>query len=353
MSQLPSPLGFFERYLSLWIALAIAAGVGLGHLIPSVFQAIAHLEYASVNLVVAVLVWVMIFPMMVNVDFSRLSDALKKPKAFAISFVVTWLVMPFSMAALGVLFLQHVFSQAIPPEDAKQYVAGLILLGTAPCTAMVFVWSRLVGGNAAYTLVQVALNNIIMIFAYAPIASLLLGVADIAVPWETLVLSMALYVVTPIIAGYLTRKKLLAHSEQRLSSFLHHLKPYSVLGLLATVVLLFGFQAETLLQKPLVIGMIAVPILLQSVLMFTLAYVWMCKAHIPHSIAAPAALISSSNFFELAVAVSISLFGLNSGAALATVVGVLVEVPVMLWLVGVAKRTQHRFSQSPVPTETV
>jgi ACR3 family arsenite transporter len=338
-----SPLGFFERYLSIWVALCITVGVGLGHLIPSVFQAIAHIEVASVNLVVAVLIWVMIYPMMVNVDFSTLKEATRKPKAFAISFVVTWLVMPFSMAALGVLFLQHVFTSFIPPEDAKQYVAGLILLGTAPCTAMVFVWNRLVGGSPNYTLVQVAFNNVIMIFAYAPIASLLLGVTDIAVPWETLLLSVGLYVIIPIMAGYATRKKLLAHSEQRLAFFLNHLKPYSVLGLLTTVVLLFGFQAEILLQKPLVIGMIAVPILIQSVLMFTLAYVWMCKARIPHNIAAPAALISSSNFFELAVAVAISLFGLNSGAALATVVGVLVEVPVMLSLVTFANRTRHHF----------
>jgi ACR3 family arsenite transporter len=341
-----SPLGFFERYLSIWIAVCIAVGVGLGHLIPSVFQAIAHIEYASVNLVVAILIWVMIYPMMVNVDFSTLKEATKKPKAFAISFVVTWLIMPFSMAALAVIFLQHVFVPFIPPEDAKQYVAGLILLGTAPCTAMVFVWSRLVNGNANYTLVQVALNNVIMIFAFAPIASLLLGVTDISVPWETLLLSVGLYVIIPIAAGYATRRKLLAYGEQRLSSFLNHLKPYSVLGLLATVVLLFGFQAETLLQKPLVIGMIAVPILIQSVLMFTLAYVWMCKARIPHNVAAPAALISSSNFFELAVAVAISLFGLNSGAALATVVGVLVEVPAMLWLVSIANKTSHPFAKA-------
>ena len=339
------PLGFFERYLSIWVALCIATGVGLGHLIPSVFQAIAHMEYASVNLVVAILIWVMIYPMMVNVDFSTLKEATKKPKAFAISFVVTWVIMPFSMAALGVLFLQHIFTSFIQPEDAKQYVAGLILLGTAPCTAMVFVWSRLVNGSANYTLVQVALNNVIMIFAYAPIASLLLGITDISVPWETLLLSVALYVIIPIMAGYATRKKLLLQGEQHLAGFLNHLKPYSVLGLLATVVLLFGFQAETLLQKPLVIGMIAIPILLQSVLMFTLAYVWMCKASIPHNVAAPAALISSSNFFELAVAVAISLFGLNSGAALATVVGVLVEVPAMLWLVGIANRTQHHFAK--------
>jgi len=339
-----SPLGFFERYLSIWVALCIAAGVGFGHLIPSVFQMIAGFEYASVNLVVAVLIWVMIYPMMVNVDFSTISEVRRKPKGLLITFFINWFVKPFSMAALGVLFLQHVFAPFIPAEDAKQYIAGLILLGTAPCTAMVFVWSRLVNGNANYTLVQVSVNDLVMIFAYAPVAALLLGISDITVPWETLLLSVALYVIIPIIAGYITRKHLLVKGEARLTSFLDHLKPYSVLGLLATVVLLFGFQAETLVEKPLVIGMIAIPIFLQSVLMFALTYVWMCKACIPHNIAAPAALIGGSNFFELAVAVAISLFGLNSGAALATVVGVLVEVPAMLWLVSIANKTTKKFS---------
>ncbi len=338
-----SPLGFFERYLSIWVALCIAAGVGFGHLVPSAFQMIAGFEYASVNLVVAVLIWVMIYPMMVNVDFSTISEVRRKPKGLLITFFINWFVKPFSMAALGVLFLQHVFAPFIPAEDAKQYIAGLILLGTAPCTAMVFVWSRLVNGNANYTLVQVSVNDLVMIFAYAPVAALLLGISDITVPWETLLLSVALYVIIPIIAGYITRKRLLAKGEARLTSFLDHLKPYSVLGLLATVVLLFGFQAEMLLQKPLVIGMIAVPILLQSILMFALTYVWMCKSRLPHNVAAPAALIGGSNFFELAVAVAISLFGLNSGAALATVVGVLVEVPAMLWLVSIANKTSHRF----------
>ena len=339
-----SPLGFFERYLSIWVALCIAAGVGFGHLVPSVFQMIAGFEYASVNLVVAILIWVMIYPMMVNVDFSTISEVRRKPKGLLITFFINWFVKPFSMAALGVLFLQHVFAPFIPAEDAKQYIAGLILLGTAPCTAMVFVWSRLVNGNANYTLVQVSVNDLVMIFAYAPVAALLLGISDITVPWETLLLSVALYVIIPIIAGYITRKHLLVKGEARLTSFLDHLKPYSVLGLLATVVLLFGFQAETLVEKPLVIGMIAIPIFLQSVLMFALTYVWMCKACIPHNIAAPAALIGGSNFFELAVAVAISLFGLNSGAALATVVGVLVEVPAMLWLVSIANKTTKKFS---------
>lgn len=335
-----SPLGMFERYLSVWVALGIVLGIGLGHIVPEFFQIIAELEYANVNLVVAVLIWVMIYPMMVNVDFSTIKQVGQRPKGLIITFIINWLVKPFSMAALGVLFLQHVFAAFIPPEEAAQYVAGLILLGTAPCTAMVFVWSRLVGGDANYTLVQVSINDLVMIIAFAPLAAFLLGVSDIIVPWETLLLAIALYVVIPILAGYITRKRL---SAERLSPFLDHLKPYSVMGLLATVVLLFGFQADTLLAKPLVIGMIAVPIIIQSLAMFALTYVWMCKACVPHNVAAPAALIGASNFFELAVAVAISLFGLQSGAALATVVGVLVEVPAMLWLVRVANKTKYRF----------
>jgi len=336
-----SPLGFFERYLSIWVGLCIGAGVLLGYLFSSVFQFVAGLEYAHVNFVVAALIWVMIYPMMVNVDFSTIKDVGKNPKGLVITFIINWLIKPFSMAGLGILFLQHIFASFIAPEDAKQYVAGLILLGTAPCTAMVFVWSRLVKGNANYTLVQVSLNDLVMILAYAPVVAFLLGVSNISVPWATLLLSVGLYVVIPITAGYLTRKRL---SPKKLPSLLEHLKPYSVMGLLATVVLLFGFQAQTLLDKPLVILLIAVPILLQSVFMFLLTYVWMCKAHIPHNIAAPAALIGGSNFFELAVAVAISLFGLQSGASLATVVGVLVEVPAMLWLVSIANKTANKFT---------
>lgn len=337
----PSPLGGFERYLSVWVGLCIAAGVGLGYLLTGIFTAIAGLQYASVNLVVALLIWVMIYPMMVNVDFSTIRQVGQRPKGLIITFIINWLVKPFSMAALAVLFLRHVFADFIPPEDAAQYVAGLILLGTAPCTAMVFVWSRLVKGDANYTLVQVSLNDLVMIVAFAPIAALLLGVSNIVVPWATLLISVLLYVVIPIAAGYITRKRL---PPERLPAFLDHLKPYSVIGLLATVVLLFGFQAETLISQPLVIGMIAVPILLQSLAMFALTYVWMCRARVPHNVAAPAALIGASNFFELAVAVAISLFGLQSGAALATVVGVLVEVPAMLWLVSIANKTRTRFT---------
>ncbi|OYW83071.1 MAG: arsenical-resistance protein [Asticcacaulis sp. 32-58-5] len=331
-------MGKFERYLSVWVGLSILTGVLLGHLFPPVFQTVANLEYAHVNLVVAVLIWVMIFPMMISIDFSTIGEVRKKPKGLIITFFINWFVKPFSMAALGVVFLQYIFAGFIPAEDAKSYIAGLILLGAAPCTAMVFVWSRLVKGDANYTLVQVSLNDLVMIVAYVPIVALLLGVTDVVVPWDTLILSVVLYVVIPIVAGYLTRKALPA---AKVEGLLDALKPWSIIGLLATVVLLFGFQAQVLLEKPLVILMIAVPILLQSILMFFLTFKWMCKVKIPHNISAPAALIGGSNFFELAVAVAISLFGLHSGAALATVVGVLVEVPVMLWLVKVANKQTY------------
>lgn len=339
-------MNVFEKYLSIWVGLAIIIGVVLGQFAPAVFQTIAHIEYARVNLVVAVLIWVMIYPMMVNIDYSNMGSAIKSPRSFVISFIVTWLIMPFSMAGLGVLFLKHIFAPFIPAEDAAQYVAGLILLGAAPCTAMVFVWSRLVKGNANYTLAQVSLNDVILIFAYAPLASFLLGVTNIKVPWDTLVLSVGLFVLVPMVAGFLTRKALMKKGEASLQSFLKHLHPYSVFGLLATVVLLFAFQAETLIARPLVIAMIGVPIIIQSILMFVLSYFSMCKLCVPHDVAAPASMISASNFFELAVAVAISLFGLNSGAALATVVGVLVEVPAMLALVWVANRTGALFVKS-------
>ncbi|MDI7776384.1 ACR3 family arsenite efflux transporter [Asticcacaulis sp. EMRT-3] len=331
-------MGRFERYLTIWVGLAILGGVGLGYVLPSLFQTIAGLEYAHVNFVVAALIWVMIYPMMVSVDFSTLGHVAQRPKGLIITLLINWLVKPFSMAALGVVFLNYVFSPFIPAADARQYVAGLILLGAAPCTAMVFVWSRLVKGDANYTLVQVSLNDLVMIAAYAPIVALLLGVTHVTVPWQTLILSVLLYVVMPIIAGYATRKAL---SGGALTALLDHLKPWSIIGLLATVVLLFGFQAPVLIAKPLVIAMIAVPILVQSLLMFFLTFAGMRRACVPHNVCAPAALIGASNFFELAVAVAISLFGLHSGAALATVVGVLVEVPVMLWLVGVANRKTY------------
>jgi ACR3 family arsenite transporter len=288
---------------------------------------------------------VMIYPMMTQVNFSSLKNLGNRPRGLCITLVVNWLIKPFTMAALGVLFFEHVFAGWVNPQDAKEYIAGMILLGVAPCTAMVFVWSQLTRGDASYTLVQVSINDIIMVFAFAPITAFLLGATDIVVPWETLLLSVILYVVIPLIAGYITRQILINKNDngKALQRFANHLEPYSIIGLLATVVLLFGFQAETILEKPMIIGLIAIPLIIQSYGIFIIAYAWAYFWKVPHNIAAPAALIGTSNFFELAVAVAISLFGLHSGAALATVIGVLVEVPVMLSLVAFANRTKYKF----------
>ena len=340
-------MGSFEKYLSVWVGLCILAGIGLGLLIPGAFQALAGFEYANVNFAVAILIWAMVWPMMIGVDFSAMARVGEKPKGLIITLVVNWLIKPFTMAALGVLFFRYVFADFIPPVDAEGYIAGLILLGAAPCTAMVFVWSQLTKGDANYTLVQVSVNDAIMVVAFAPIVAFLLGVTDIAVPWETLLLSVVLYIVIPLIAGVVTRNMLMKRGgAEAVSAFTDRIKPLSVIGLLATVVLLFGFQSETIIAKPLVIALIAVPILIQSYAIFAVAYgaAWAWK--VPHKIAAPCAMIGTSNFFELAVAVAISLFGLNSGAALATVVGVLVEVPVMLSLVAFANRTRNAFPQA-------
>ncbi|MBT1062580.1 ACR3 family arsenite efflux transporter [Bowmanella sp. Y26] len=337
-------MGLFERYLSLWVALCIVAGVLLGNAAPGLFAQVAALEYAHVNLVVAVLIWLMIYPMMIQIDFAAIKDVGKKPKGLALTLVVNWLIKPFTMALLGWLFFKGLFADWVDPQTAGEYIAGMILLGVAPCTAMVFVWSQLTKGDPNYTLVQVSINDIIMIFAFAPITAFLLGISDIQVPWQTLLLSVLLYVVLPLIAGVITRKKLdKADDHSRLNAFVAKLKPWSIIGLLATVVLLFGFQAETILDKPLVIGMIAIPLLIQTYGIFAIAYFAAKQMKLPHNVAAPACMIGTSNFFELAVAVAISLFGLHSGAALATVVGVLVEVPVMLSLVWFANRTRHWF----------
>lgn len=345
----------FERYLSIWVALAILAGLGLGQVAPGIVGYLAALEYGSVNLVVAVLIWFMVYPMMVAVDFTSLARVHQRPKGMIITLVVNWLIKPFSMAALGVLFFEWVFAPFIEPGTAGQYIAGLILLGAAPCTAMVFVWSQMTKGDPNYTLAQVSLNDAIMVFAYAPIVALLLGVTDITVPWETLVLSVGLYVVIPLAAGVATRMLMTrraanaAQAEAAVGAFTARIKPFSILGLLATVVLLFGFQGEVILSQPLVIVMIAIPLLIQSYGIFAAAY-WAAKAwRVPHNIAAPCAMIGTSNFFELAVAVAIGLFGLNSIAALVTVVGVLVEVPVMLSLVWFANRTRHWFPAGETP----
>lgn len=343
-SAVAAGLGTFERWLSVWVALAIAAGLLLGNLFPGLFAALASLEVASVNLPVAVLIWAMVFPMLVGVDFGSLRQVGEKPKGLIVTLVVNWLVKPFTMAALGVLFFNYVFADLIPADDAQAYLAGVILLGAAPCTAMVFVWSNLTRGDANYTLVQVSVNDIIMVFAFAPIVALLLGVTDIVVPWDTLLLSVGLYVLLPLLAGYITRRKLInMGGEAAVDVFKGRVQPFSIIGLLITVVLLFGFQGEVILDRPLVIVLIAVPLLIQSYGIFFVAYGAARAWRIPFNVAAPCALIGTSNFFELAVAVAISLFGLGSGAALATVVGVLVEVPVMLSLVAFANRTKHWF----------
>jgi ACR3 family arsenite transporter len=345
----PAGIGFFEKWLSIWVALCIGVGLVLGNLFPAAFEVLASWEYASVNLVVAVLIWAMVYPMMVAVDFGSLRHVGDRPKGLILTLAVNWLIKPFTMAALGVLFFEVVFANLIAPADAQQYIAGLILLGAAPCTAMVFVWSQLTRGDAAYTLVQVSVNDVIMIFAFAPIVALLLGVTDIVVPWETLLLSVGLYILIPLSAGALTRRLLAARadrqegSELAVAHFTAAVKPFSVAGLLVTVILLFGFQGQIILEQPLLIGLIAVPLLIQTYGIFAITYAAAWAWRVPFNIAAPCALIGTSNFFELAVAVAISLFGLSSGAALATVVGVLVEVPVMLSLVAFANRTRHHF----------
>ncbi|MBQ4835633.1 ACR3 family arsenite efflux transporter [Pseudoalteromonas luteoviolacea] len=339
-------MGIFERYLSIWVAVSIATGVGLGLVYPTVFESIAALTFAKVNLVVAVLIWVMIYPMMVQIDFSTIKEVGKNPKGLVLTVVINWLIKPFTMAALGWLFFEGIFASYVSPQTAQEYIAGMILLGVAPCTAMVFVWSQLTKGDANYTLVQVSVNDVIMIFAFAPIAGLLLGVSNIHVPWDTLLISVLLYVLLPLVAGIVTRKKLNGSNknEAAIDSFLARLKPYSVIGLLATVVLLFGFQANTIISQPMNIVLIAIPLILQTYGIFFIAYFAALKLKLRHNIAAPACLIGTSNFFELAVAVAISLFGLHSGAALATVVGVLVEVPVMLSLVAIVNKTKHWFN---------
>jgi arsenite transporter len=345
-------IGFFEKWLSLWVGLCIVAGIFLGNILPGVFGFLSELEYASVNIPVAILIWAMVYPMMVAVDFSSLRHIGDRPKGLILTLVVNWLIKPFTMAALAVLFFEYVFADFIAPGDAQEYIAGLILLGAAPCTAMVFVWSQLTRGDATYTLVQVSVNDVIMIFAFAPIVALLLGVTDIAVPWETLLLSIGLYVVIPLVAGAATRHWLTTHAargesaETAVERFTGAVKPISVLGLMATVVLLFGFQGSVIIERPMLIVMIAIPLLIQSYGIFAFSYgaAWLWR--IPFNVAAPCAMIGTSNFFELAVAVAIGLFGLGSGAALATVVGVLVEVPVMLSLVAFANATKRHFPES-------
>ena len=339
-------IGFFARYLSVWVALCIVAGIILGHLIPGLFETLAAAEVQQINLPVAALVWLMIVPMLLKVDFAQLAGVRRQVRGIGITLLVNWAIKPFSMALLAWLFIRHVFAAWLPAEQLDSYIAGLILLAAAPCTAMVFVWSRLCGGDPNYTLAQVALNDTIMVVAFAPIVALLLGVASIHVPWGTLLLSVLLYIVVPVIAAQLWRAWLLRRrGPAALETTLQRIDPWSTAALLATLILLFGFQGEAILQQPLIIALLAVPIVIQVYFNAGVAYGLSRWLKVPHCVAGPAALIGASNFFELAVAAAISIFGLRSGAALATVVGVLVEVPVMLSVVRIVNRTGYWFER--------
>lgn len=339
-------MGLFERFLSLWVALAIAAGVLLGALFPGASETIAALNLAGINLPIAVLIWGMIYPMMLAIDFTSLHGLRRQPRGLLITVAVNWLIKPLTMTAIAWLFMRGVFAAWIPINLADQYIAGMILLGVAPCTAMVFVWSRLCSGDPAYTLAQVAINDLIMVVAFAPIAALLLGVSEVLVPWETLLTAVGLFVIVPMAAAWLTR--MLWRSPTRIERLEQRLKPLAMACLIATVLLLFMVQARAILLHPLAIVMIAIPLLVQTYLIFWITALWMRLWKQPQAIAAPGAMIGASNFFELAVAVAISLFGLHSGAALATVVGVLVEVPVMLSLVAIANRNRRLFPVASV-----
>lgn len=362
MTKIPEPgtsnptegMGLFERFLSVWVGLAIVVGVFLGEFAPGVPDTLSRFEYAQVSIPVAVLIWAMIFPMMLQIDFTSLLEVRRQPKGMIITTTVNWLIKPFTMFAIAWFFLTVVFAPLIPADLANQYLAGAILLGAAPCTAMVFVWSYLTRGDAAYTLVQVALNDLIMLFAFAPIVVFLLGISNIQVPWDTVILSVVLYIVIPLTAGYITRQVLIKQRGVEWFSkvFMKRLAPVTPAGLIVTLVLLFAFQGDIIIDNPLHIILIAIPLVIQTLLVFFIAYGWAKAWRVTHEVAAPASMIGASNFFELAVAVAIALFGLQSGAALATVVGVLVEVPLMLVLVRIANRTRHYFPTARSPGTT-
>jgi ACR3 family arsenite transporter len=335
-----APLSVFERYLTIWVFLCIVAGIAAGELLPGVFQAIGRMEFAQVNLPVGLLIWIMIIPMLMKVDFSALHEVRQHIRGIGVTLFVNWLVKPFSMAFLAWLFIRELFAPMLPPDQIDSYIAGLILLAAAPCTAMVFVWSRLTNGDPLFTLSQVALNDTIMIFAFAPIVGLLLGISSITVPWATLLTSVVLYIVIPVILAQLWRWALLAKGAAAFDAAMTRIGPWSIAALLVTLVLLFAFQGEAILKQPLIIALLAVPILVQVLFNSGLAYWLNRKVGEKHSVACPSALIGASNFFELSVAAAISLFGFQSGAALATVVGVLIEVPVMLLVVRVVNATK-------------
>ncbi len=338
-------IGFFERYLTVWVALCIVVGILVGQYMPSVPEFLGKFEYANVSIPVAVLIWLMIYPMMLKVDFKSVKDVGKRPKGVLITCVTNWLIKPFTMFGISWFFFNVVFKTWIPLDLANEYLAGAVLLGAAPCTAMVFVWSHLTKGDASYTLVQVAVNDLIILVAFVPIVALLLGVGGVVIPWDTLLLSVVLFVVIPLVAGVATRTSVVKNKgiEYFNNTFVKKFDNTTIMGLLLTLIILFSFQGEKIVNNPLHIGLIAVPLIIQTVLIFFVAYIWAKAAKLPHSVAAPAGMIGASNFFELAVAVAISLFGLDSGAALATVVGVLVEVPIMLMLVKIANNTRSWF----------
>ncbi len=343
--EIKKGIGFFERYLSVWVALCIIIGIGVGQFIPAIPETLGKWEYANVSIPIAVLIWLMIFPMMLKVDFKSVRNVGKRPKGLFITCVTNWLIKPFTMFGIAWLFFFVIFKSLIPTELADQYLAGAVLLGAAPCTAMVFVWSYLTKGDAAYTLVQVAVNDLIILVAFVPIVGFLLGIGGIAIPWSTLILSVILFVVIPLSAGIITRTIVIKRRgvDYFNNIFVNKFNNLTIIGLLLTLIILFSFQGETILSNPLHILLIAVPLIIQTALIFFVAYGWAKAWKLPHNVAAPAGMIGASNFFELSVAVAISLFGLQSGAALATVVGVLVEVPVMLTLVKIANNTRKYF----------
>ncbi|HBE43240.1 MAG TPA: arsenical-resistance protein [Bacteroidales bacterium] len=340
-------MSFFDRYLSIWVALCIVTGIALGKLLPAIPEVLGKLEYANVSIPIAILIWIMIFPMMLKIDFGSIVNAVRMPKGLTVTLTVNWLIKPFTMFGIAWLFFYVIFKAFIPAELAKEYLAGAVLLGAAPCTAMVFVWSHLTRGNAAYTLVQVAINDLIILIAFIPIVSFLLGITGIAIPWNTLLLSIILFVVIPLVSAMLTRRVVLNHKgiEYFEKVFLKKFTSTTITGLLLTLIIIFSFQGDVILQNPLNILLIAIPLVIQTFFIFFIAYGWSYRWKLTHDIAAPAAMIGASNFFELSVAVAIVLFGLNSGATLVTVVGVLVEVPVMLTLVKIANSTSGKFPQ--------
>ncbi|WP_346885160.1 ACR3 family arsenite efflux transporter [Clostridium sp. UBA4395] len=340
-------LGVFERYLTLWVALCIVVGILVGQFLPMIPNTLNKFEYYNVSIPVAILIWLMIYPMMLKIDFGSIINATRKPKGLIVTCTTNWLIKPFTMYAISAFFFFIVFKGIIAPELAKEYLAGAVLLGAAPCTAMVFVWSHLTNGDPSYTLVQVAVNDLIILIAFAPIVAFLLGVGDVVIPMETLVLSTILFVVIPLVLGFITRTLIIKNKDIDYFNnvFLKKFDNVTIIGLLLTLIILFSFQGDTILNNPVHIVLIAVPLIIQTFLIFGIAYIWAKLWKLPHSIAAPAGMIGASNFFELAVAVAISLFGLQSGAALATVVGVLVEVPVMLTLVRIANNSRGWFTK--------